>query len=305
MKSKLRVISPFLVFCFLLIQLYYLKILPCSFVRIYYTSEPEDFNKAPAGQSMSIKLDGYTFSYYIPNRSGGNVIIDELNERGIRSDPHALNTVISIANWTREKLTFGMHAEDGNFVVEDILPYPPVNGLKVLCNSYARLCALASQSQGIAARIIELGGHVVMEAFIGERSRWVMIDPMYGYYMTKDNEPLSAAEIIDYYKRNVRLTPIVFAENKNDDCRYDEKHEAALRAIYLNGFTVVSDHTLDRERIKNTIFASFQLPIAKMQFIGENSMLIGRQETRLRYSIVTTILVLIVLSIVIAKRRHR
>ena len=47
MRVKLTIIFLVLIFCVLVIEVYYLKKMPCSFVNIYYTSEPNDFNKAP------------------------------------------------------------------------------------------------------------------------------------------------------------------------------------------------------------------------------------------------------------------
>ena len=285
MRVKLRVIILMLIFCSIVLEVYYLKTLPCSFVNIHYTSELKDFNKAPTN-AMSIEIDGYVFSYYIPHKLGNTsvrLLIDQMKH----SDPDSIDTVILIAHWTRGKLKFGKpNYNNRNLVVEDIVNHSTNKDLNVLCNSYARLFAIACQSLGIPARIIELNGHVVSEAFIGEMNKWVMIDPMYGYYMAIDNEPLSVVEIIDYYKKRVRLTPIVFAENMSDDCLYEEKHETTLKAIYLNGFTVVSDQNLDRKKIENTIFKTFQLPIAKIQFVDESSTLIGYtgKETKVYYS---------------------
>jgi hypothetical protein len=280
---------------------YYLKTLPGSCVRIYYTSELKDFNKAPTN-AMSIEVDGYIFNYYIPNKLGNNGL-RLLNDQIKQSDPDVIDTVIIIANWTRGKLQFGRPNDNyRDLVVEDIVSHSTNKGLNVLCDSYARLFAIACQSLGIPARIIELNGHVVAETFIWEMSKWVMIDPIYGYYMAKDNEPLSVVEIIDYYKNGVRLNPIVFAESMSDDCLYEEKHETTLKTIYLNSFTVVSDQNLDRKKIKNTIFKTFQLPIAKIQFVDENSTLIGYREKELRYIILITIVVFSLVSIVVLKR---
>ena len=87
-----------------------------------------------------------------------------------------------------------------------------------------------------------------------------------------------------------------------DDCLYEEKHETTLKTLYRNGFTVVSDQNLNRKKIKNTIFKTFQLPIAKIQFIDENSTLIGYREKILRYSILITIVVFSLVAIAVVKR---
>ena len=301
MKVKLRVIILVLIFCGIVLEVYYLKTLPCSFVNIHYISELKDFNNAPA-TPLSIEIEGYVFSYYIPHKLG-NDSVRLLNDHIKHSDQDGIDTVIIIANWTREKLKFGRpNYNNRDIVVEEIVNNSTDKDVNVLCNSYARLFAIACQSLGIPARIIELNGHVVPETFLREMNKWVMIDPTYGYYMAKDNEPLSVVEIIYYYKKRVRLTPIVFAETMSDDCLYEEKHETTLKTIYLNGFTVVSDQNLDRKKIKNTILKTFQLPIAKTQFVDEKSTLIGYTEKKLRYGILITIGVFILVSVIAFKR---
>ena len=56
-----------------------------------------------------------------------------------------------------------------------------------------------------------------------------MIDPIYGYYVSKGSVPLSVIEIINYYKMGITLIPVVFAEAKGDDCLYEEKHERIIK----------------------------------------------------------------------------
>jgi hypothetical protein len=303
MRVKLSIIISVLMFCLIVLEAYYLKTLPCSFVNIYYTSELQDFNKEPT-DVMAHEINGYIFSYHIPNTLE-NKILKRLNDQIMQTTQDSIDRVIVIANWTRGKLKFGKPNDSkGNFVVEDIVNYSTNKDLHVLCDSYARLFTIACQSLEIPSRIIELNGHVVSEAFIKENNKWVMIDPIYGYYMSKDDEPLSVAEIIDCYKKRVRLTPIVFAEGISDDCFYEEKHETTLKAIYLNGFTVVSDQNLDREKIINTIFKNLQFPIAKLQYVDENSILIGYVEKQLRYGILITIIIFILASIKTLKKRQ-
>jgi hypothetical protein len=131
-----------------------------------------------------------------------------------------------------------------------------------------------------------------------------MIDPTNGYYLLKDGVPLSVVEIISCYKKDIPMTPVVFAEGRGDDCLYKTEDEIELKRVYLNGVTVVSDQNIDRKKIKDTIFNNLQLPIAKMQFIDANSTLIGYRERMLRYAVVITIFVFVVVSIVALPKRR-
>lgn len=291
MRAQLSRIISVVIVCLIVLGVYYLITLPCSFVDIYYTSEKNDFNEAPT-DSMAKEIDGYSFNYYIPNKLE-YMNLSVLNDHISQGSFDGIDRVILIAKWTRGKLKFGK-PDNKNLVVEEIVNHSTNKELSVLCDSYARLCAIACQSLDIPSRIIELNGHVVLETFIREINKWVMIDPIYGYYMSNNDGPLSVVEIIECYKNGVQLTPIVFAESISDDCLYEEKHESELSAIYLNGFTVISDQNLDLKKIITTIFTKLQLPIAKLQFVNENSILIGYVEKKLRYGILITVIIFIV-----------
>jgi hypothetical protein len=131
-----------------------------------------------------------------------------------------------------------------------------------------------------------------------------MIDPTFGYYMLRGKDPLSVVELIQCYRNGMTITPAVFAEGKGDDCLYSPEDEITLREIYLNGFTVVSDQQVDYTKIRDTLLKTFTVPIAKVQFMDGNSIMIGARERALRYSIVVTALILCMVAVatVLTKR---
>jgi hypothetical protein len=187
-------------------------------------------------------------------------------------------------------------------LVDDIINESKNNDLNVLCDSYARLFVIAAQTLGIPARIVELRGHIVPEVFVREIGKWMMIDPTNGYYISKDGEPLSVAEIIVCYREGVSLTPSVFVKSRGDDCLYSSESEIRLKEIYLNGFTKVSDQNVDRKKIVNTISQKFQLPIVVIQFVDGHSTWIGYQEELLRHAIVITFVGFVLLSAVVFRK---
>jgi len=303
MRVKIWIVIIAVIFGALAVEVYYLKILPCSFVRIYSTSDAKEFNKPPA-EEMTVEIDEYIFNYRIPHRMKQNNF-SEINDLIHHNSIDTIDSLIMIANWVRSKLKFGKSNYSGKkFFVEEMLSNPKSETPSVLCDSYARLFVITCQSLGIPARILELEGHIVPEAFIRKIGKWVMIDPMNGYYMAKDGDPLSVVEIINSYKRGVSLNPIVFAEREGDDCLYKAEDEIKLKKIYLNGFTVVSDQNIDRGKIRDAILKTLQLPIAKMQFIDTNSILIGYKEKMLRYTVVITFIIFVITSIVTLSKRH-
>lgn len=303
MRIRPWMIVLVVVFGILVGEVYYLKMLPCSFVKIYYTSKPEIFNRMPT-DAMTVELDGYSFNYRIPH----SLKQDSFKDVKVLIPNNNLDTIYSliiIANWVRSKLKFGIpNYNSDEILVEDILNDSKNRDLSVLCDSYTRLFVITCQWLGIPARIIELRGHLVPEAFIRKIDKWVMIDPTHGYYMSKDSELLSVAEMIVYYRKGIRLTPIVFVKEKVDDCLYGTEYEVKLKEIYLNGFTKVSDQTVDRKKIVDTILKKLQLPIVMIQFIDNNSTLIGYKEKMLRYAIIVTFIVFVGVSIVALSKRQ-
>lgn len=296
MRVRRRIIILAAVFCILIVEVCYLKMLPSSFVRIYYTSELKDFSNPPT-KEMTVEIDGYEFSYYIPHMLKGNNLKEIENLINGR-DLDTIAKVIIIANWVRGKLKYGDQDCSGDKnIVGDILSSSKNMDLIVLCNIYARLFVIACQSIDIPARIIELEGHVVPEAFVVRIGKWVMIDPTFGYYISKNNEPLSVVEMIDCYKKGIPLTPNVFAENRGDDPLYSGKDEVYLKKVYLNGYTVISDQNVDGKKMKDTILKTLRFPIAKMQFVETQSTLIGYKEKMLRYAIVITFALFVIVSI--------
>lgn len=299
MRIKLHILITVMLLGFLIGEVCYLKILPFSFVKIYYTSELKDFNKQPT-KAMTVELDGYMFNYHVPHDLKQDVLY-EIKELLHGRDLNSIHTLVIIANWVRSKLKFGVPDYDSeNILVEDILNSLWNNDLNVLCDSYARLFVIACQSLDISSRIVELEGHVVAEAFVRTINRWVMIDTTRGYYMSKDGEPLSVAEIVVCYTQGVPLIPTVFSERRDDDSLYGEAYEIKWREVYLNGHTFISDkNRVDVPKIFNTIKNRLQLPVVKIQFVDHKSVLIGYKEKIVRRIIFFNFIVLVIVLAVI------
>ena len=97
--------------------------------------------------------------------------------------------------------------------------------------------------------------------------------------------------------------PTVFVKSWKDDCLYSSESEVRLKKIYLNGFTRVSDQNVGREKIVNTISQEFQLPIVMIQFVEEHSTWIGYKEELLRYGILLTLVVFVLLSAIVFRKK--
>jgi len=276
------------------IQVYYLKTLPSSFVRVYSTSEIKEFNKPPT-KSMTVDFDGDIFDYHIPHRIEQHAF-QEIKDLLQRDNPDSMRKLILIAQWVREKIQFGKHAYFAPEIkAEDLLNSASKGGLRGLCDLYSRLFAITCQSLGIPARIIELNGHVVPEAFIAEHAQWVMIDPTFGYYVKKGDKPLSVVELIRCYREGCFLSAIVFIERRDDDCLYSVEDEKKLKEIYLNGFTVVSNQNIEYHEMVDSIVRHFTLLTAKVQYLDSNSTIIGSRERMVRSSLAFTGIVCIVI----------
>ena len=167
MKFKPGVIILIIVFGILLGEIYYLKVLPCSFVRVYHTSETKEFNKVPT-EEMTVEINGYDFNYRIPHRINDDRF-GEIRDLAKNDSLNTIDSIVMIANWVRSQLLFGKpDYNSGEILVDDIINELKNNDLKVLCDSYARLFVITAQTLGIPARIVELSGHIVPEAFVRE-----------------------------------------------------------------------------------------------------------------------------------------
>lgn len=306
MSSKTGTVIVTAVTVLLALEISYLKRLPGSLVRVYSTAEIVDFNRPPT-EGMTVCFDGVPFDYRIP-RGPAEHALEGIREELAGGDPDGMGQAIAVARWVRERMRFG-ERDDSAFAMEaQDLPAAGDDGLLLgLCDLYSRLFAIACQSLSIPARIVELQGHVVPEVFIGESAGWVMIDPTFGYYATSAGKDLSVAELIRCYREGHAFSAIVFAEGKGDDCLYGTESEAELKEIYLNGFTVVSRQAIDYRRIVESLVKQRTLLIAKLQFLDENSTVMGSREGMIRTAVALTALlwVVVVCCILLAKRRNR
>jgi hypothetical protein len=287
----------------LAVQIYYLKKLPGSLVRVYSTAEIDDFNRPPT-QELTVTFEGVLFDYRIPHRIETHAF-EELKDAVQGKTAENMLQAIAIARWVREKMHFG-ERDYSAFEIDakDILATGASGGLRGWCDLYSRLFVIACQALKMPARIIELDGHVVPEAFIGDLNSWVMIDPTFGYYVNGGDKPLSVVELVRHYLEGLAFSPIVFVEGKEDDCLYGPDSEGKLRNVYSNGFTVISNQTIDLQRIVNSIIKRFSLPVAKVQFLDGKSTIIGTRERMIRASLVITGIVwVLVMSFMLLRRR--
>ena len=278
MYSKSLLVSLGAILAAIIIQALYLKALPGSLVRVYYTEDVDDFNKPPAAD-MTALYDGYVFDYRIPLSMTAEDMIEIKHMVGDRKQAD-MTVLIHMAAWVRTKMTFGNSGETAITGSADAVQSP--SSRSGLCDRYARYFAAACQSAGIPARIIELNGHVVPEAFLRESGRWIMVDPTLGYYISSDGVPLSVAEIINAYRKGRQTNAAVFAAERGDDSIYRAADDKSLKEIYLNGFTVVSNQHLETPQILSYIAGKRSLPVAKLQYLDGNSVKIGRKESFLR-----------------------
>jgi hypothetical protein len=299
MKIKSAGFSIGAIVVIIIIQAWYLKSLPGSLVRVYYARDMSDFNKAPA-DDMTVVFDGYRFDYRIAFRlnDGEQGEIGDLLKNRDQAD---MQRLIDAATWVRKKMSFGESGgSQSKQSTDSVQPATRSVVMSGLCDRYANYFAAACQAGGIPARVIELNGHVVPEAFLRDAGRWVMVDPTLGYYMVREEIPLSVAEIISVYNTGDTPKAVVFAAARGDDSLYSAADESTLRAIYRNGFTVVSNQQLGRQQILSSLATSFSLPVAKVQYVDGHSIKIGRKEHLLRSILALNLVVAALLAVITA-----
>jgi hypothetical protein len=85
-------------------------------------------------------------------------------------------------------------------------PYPPINAIVILdkirkgetegfCAQYCFVLVQCLQSLGYKARYVTVKGHEVTEVWSPELLKWIMLDPLFELYISKEATPLSVVEI--------------------------------------------------------------------------------------------------------------
>lgn len=288
----------------ILVQAVYLLSLPGSLVRVYYTEDSDVFNQFPTVE-MTAEFDGYLFDYRIADTVSRDAE-RELRNVIHRAQPADMQLLINIAAWVRTRMSFGKSVGSDGPKSDDAAQRTFIGGTnRGLCDRYANTFAAACQTLGIPARVIELNGHVVAEAFLRKSGQWVMVDPTLGYYLTSEGKALSVTQIIGLYDNGDQPEAAVFAAARDDDSLYRAADESTLRGIYLNGFTVVSNQQLGQRKILRCMATTFSLPIAKVQYIQSNSIKIGRAESMLRTILALNCIVFMLTALIIAIHAFR
>jgi hypothetical protein len=100
-------------------------------------------------------------------------------------------------------------------------PYPPPDALVILsdiragrtggfCAQYSFVLSQAIQSFGAPARLVTIRGHIVVEAWLRDEGRWVVLDPAYDLQVVDEKgSSLNAFEIRTAFNRGdtLALTP--------------------------------------------------------------------------------------------------
>jgi len=141
---------------------------------------------------------------------------------GSRSDREAFRRLME---WTHEQWQLGTPN-----------PYPPPDALIILrdiragftggfCAQYCFVLVQAIQSFGIPARMVTITGHEVVEAWLRDEGRWVILDPTYRLQIVDAaGRPLNALEIRRGVERGEALA--VTAEHRlpETEARYLERY---------------------------------------------------------------------------------
>ncbi len=143
--------------------------------------------------------------------------------------------------------------------------------------------AAACQAVGIPARVIELNGHVVPEAFLRETGRWIMVDPTLGYYLTRTECLSQLLKLSVHTGRAISRTLQFLQQERGDDSLYraaDEEYPAGdISQRFYRCFQPAPGATADSQLYCGQ---PLSLPIAKLQYLDSNSVKIGRKESILR-----------------------
>ncbi len=141
---------------------------------------------------------------------------------GARSDREAFRRLME---WTHEQWQLGTPN-----------PYPPPDALIILrdiragftggfCAQYCFVLVQAIQSFAIPARMVTITGHEVVEAWLRDEGRWVMLDPTYRLQVVDaGGRPLNALEIRRRVERGEALAVTADHRLPEAEARYLERY---------------------------------------------------------------------------------
>lgn len=146
-----------------------------SFINLADAPTPEAFDdlRVPAGEVGEIDLS-------VPTIDAG---FEKEVLRGVSGDGDDRRVFLDVVRWTHEQLKPNAVREEvalfeANFAFRpsDALSASR-QGATAFCSTYARVAASAASVLGVTARVIELEGHTVVEAYDRERRQWMAADP--------------------------------------------------------------------------------------------------------------------------------
>jgi hypothetical protein len=128
--------------------------------------------------------------------------------------PNQWKAFLALRNWVSRQIPNMYPAIKSRWDAQRILQAVwSDSSLGFICDAYAATYVSACISVGLTARMIHLGderynGHYAAEVWSDEYHKWVLMDPLYDVHFALRQQPLSAIELHQLWKRG-RMEEIV------------------------------------------------------------------------------------------------
>jgi len=174
---------------------------------------------------------------------------------------------IALGKWVKEQIPYKdpvMKSRwDAQIILQAVWKDPSIG---FICDAYATTYVSACISVGLNARIMHLeslesGGHYATEIWSDDYSKWVFMDPLYGYYFIMDGIPLSTVELHNLWK-----------DKKLEDVGkryYDENARVSFDTSKKEYFNLFHDIQLvnSNDFLSNPLDSAFDLITLKVRYI--------------------------------------
>lgn len=265
--------------------LLYLRKLPFSRINVINTTTLEDIYWNPVLARGNSYRSPSGIDYFIVGPHYDilpdirSVISEEMPN--LENNNSTLMKAIKLRKWVRSKIEFG-HPLTQYEMFDYHKSFELMDSGKGLCDAFSILFVGAALSMDIPTRLVHLtttggpgaGGHYVVEVWIRELNKWVMIDVLYNCRYEIDGMPLSALEIHNaYFINHVKPTIVRDSSKTLPD---PNKNSGALKSLYKH-IQIINRTDLDEYGI-----AWFDKKLKFINWVDAVSPPLGRMEKILR-----------------------
>ncbi len=272
-----------------------------SLVWVYQDRTGAAFEAAP-DSAMRVVVAGQPFDYAVEFQPA---YVQRARFPDRSEADSGLADVRACIRWVRDRLRVGEGYRPQEWRLSYLLAAAADSSMRFWCDTYARALVAAAQSQGYAARVIHLEGHVTSEIFLPRLGQWVWADALYDF-IARDagGRPLSLTQAAGLIEggREVVWQPVTGV--KGDDDEMEPRTRRQVEGVVRRGNFFLGDGPFTYGRLSDARRA-LDLVAARprvIQLAAQGEPALDRRERGLRWVLIGWNLVGLAVLIALAQK---